>query len=976
MKYFLKLLTVILIYSNINAQQPDPLVSSDYLLQKKWVDSIYNSITLKEKIGQLFIPMVFSNKDSTHLNNTLDLIKFNNIGGVIFSKGSVISQISWSNIFQSNSKIPLLVSMDAEWGAAMRLKNVLAYPWNMTLGAIDDDELIKKIGIRIGEQLNRLGIHMNFAPVIDINTNPKNPIIGNRSFGESSEIVSRKSLSIMKGMHEANILTSGKHFPGHGDTSKDSHKTLPTIKFEKKRIKEIELEPYRVLIQQGLSSVMIAHLNIPSLQEKGLPSTLSKSVVTDLLKNELGFNGLIFTDALNMKGVTEVKNIGNVDLAAFLAGNDILLMSENISEGINSIQRAYLSGLISESRLEHSVKKILKAKYKSNLNNYKPIERLNTSLSSAQDSLLVSKVFQKAITVLENKNGILPLSKDNKYGYLSIDSGSGSFFKNKLNLYAHVDKVIDLSSKEIIDQAKKKKWSAIIVGWHPNAKDDNPYLISKLPLRTIQKLKKVSAAIPVVINIFSNPYAVSQINKIKDLKGLIVSYQNSQIAQTTSADAMFGIHKIEGKIPVSVGKKYPMGSGIIIPSKKILGYSSPALEGFNSKKLLAIDSLAKIAIDSMMTPGIQILISRNGKIIYNKNFGHHTYEKLKKVTDSSVYDVASLTKILATLPLIIQDVSANKINLNTKIGELLPKWNNSNKANITLKEMLSHYGRLKPWIPFYKETLDRNGNPKRKFYNLKYSRSHSLRVVDNLFLKNKYEKNIINQIKESELIDESKREFYEWKNNYSDLPYYILKEYLETTKNNDLDVLVKKYIYSPLGLKYTTYNPKSSYSKDLIVPSEIDNYFRKIKLQGDVHDMGAGMLGGVGGHAGIFSNAYEVAVIMQMYLQKGVYDGVRLFPSSTFDLFNKCYYCKNGNRLGVGFDKPQIEGNGSTCGCVSNESFGHSGFTGTFAWADPEKKIVFVFLSNRTFPTMENRLLLSHNIRTRIQSILYDALED
>ena len=975
MKYFYSLILVFFVFKTYS-QQPDPLISDDIILQKKWVDSIFSSITLEEKIGQLFIPMVFSNRDSSHLRKTIELIRKNNIGGIIFSKGLPKSQIEWSNILQSKSKIPLLISMDAEWGVAMRLKNVLSFPWNMTLGAINDDILIFDIGKSIGEQLVRLGIHLNFAPVLDINTNPNNPIIGNRSFGESSKIVSNQSLHLMKGMQSVNILTSGKHFPGHGDTSKDSHKTLPTVRFSKNRIKEVELGPYKTLIEKGLSSVMIAHLNIPSIQDKELPTTLSKSVVTDLLINELGFNGLIFTDALDMKGVAGVKNVGNIDLAAFLAGNDILLMSENISEGINSIQKAYLSGKISEERLEYSVKKILKAKYKSELDNYRPVEPLTSPLSSSKDTLLVSKAFQKAITVLKNKGQILPLTSKRKYGYLSIDKGSGKAFKDKLNLYADISDVTGLMPKDIIDEAIKMKWKAIIVGWHPNVNDDNPYSRSKLSSKTLGLLKKISTEVPIVINIFANPYSVSQIEKLKNINGIIVSYQNSEIAQKISVDALFGVTKIEGKIPVSVGKNYPVGSGIEIGSKKIIGFSEPALEGFSKEKLKAIDKLANIAIDSSMTPGIQMLIAKNGKIIYNKNFGYHTYNKLKKVTDSSVYDVASLTKILATVPLIIQEVALGNISLETKIGELLPEWKKSNKGQITLKEILSHYGRLKPWIPFYKETLDRKNNPKRNLYKSSVSNSHSLKVTDNLFLKNKYERKIINQIKESELIDISNIENYEWKKNYSDLSYYILKEYLETSSNSSLDVLVDKKIFKPLGLIFTTYNPKNKYSKDLIVPSEIDNYFRYSVLQGDVHDMGAAMLGGVGGHAGVFSNAYEVAVIMQMFLQKGVYNDIELFPSHTFDLFNICYYCKNGNRLGVGFDKPQIEGNGSTCGCVSKQSFGHSGFTGTYAWADPEKEIVFVFLSNRTFPSMENGLLVSHNIRTRIQGLVYEALID
>ena len=976
MKYFYSLILIVLFLFKANSQQSDPLRSFDHLLQKEWVDSIYKSISLKEKIGQLFMPMVFSNGDSVHFKKTLDLVKKHKIGGLVFSKGSSKSQIEWSNIFQSESKIPLFVTMDAEWGVAMRLDDVLPFPWNMTLGAVNDNKLIYEIGKRIGEQSSRLGINMNFAPVLDVNTNPKNPIIGNRSFGESVKNVSDKSIALMKGMHSANVLSSGKHFPGHGDVSKDSHKTLPTIKSSKKRIYDIELSPFKTLIKEGISSIMIAHLNIPSLQKKELPSSLSKSIVTDLLKNDLGFKGLILTDALNMRGVLDTEKIGNIDLAAFNAGNDILLISENITEGIKAIEKAYSSGLITELRLEYSVKKILKAKYKSNLNKYVPIIQLQESLSRTVDTLLVSKVFQKAITVLKNKNKILPLSINKKYGYLSLGKGSGIDFKKKLEVYASIDDVTGYDHKSIIAQAKINKWNAIIIGWHPNTNHLNPFLNTEFSPKEIQLLRKVSSKFPVVVNVFSNPYSISKIEKLKNIKSIVISYQNNQIAQKVSANSIFGINKIEGKTPVSIGKIYPLGSGIEIQSKQFLGYSEPAFEGVNVKKLNTIDKLANIAIDSAMTPGIQILIARHGKIIYKKNFGYHTYDKLKKVTDSSIYDVASLTKILATLPLVMQDVSLGKINLETKISELLPKWKSSNKKNISLKEILSHNGRLKPWIPFYKETLDNDDRPKKRFYRSDYSKSHRLKVTDNLYLKNKFEKKIFKEIMRSELIDTLKLKFYKRKNNYSDLTYYILKKYLESEYNSRLDLLVEKKIYSQLGLKLTTYNPKVKYSKEIIVPSEIDNYFRYTKLQGDVHDMGAAMLGGVGGHAGIFSNAYEVAVIMQMYLQKGSYNNKELFSSSTFDLFNTCYYCKDGNRHGVGFDKPQIEGIGSTCGCVSKNSFGHSGFTGTYTWADPEKEIVFVFLSNRTFPTMDNRLLVNHNIRTRIQRLIYDALEN
>ena len=974
MKYIFNFFLICLSMFYSHSQTKDPLVTSDSLLQNQWVENTYNKLTLDEKIGQLFIPLVFSEMDSVHFNKTLTLVEKHKVGGLIFSKGSTKSHIEWSNFFQQKSKVPLLISMDAEWGPAMRLNDVLSYPWNMTLGAIQDQNLIYQIGNRIGEQAKKLGINMNYAPVLDINTNPLNPIIGNRSFGETEKIVSKMAIPMMKGMHSSGILTSGKHFPGHGETDKDSHKTLPTINFSKKRIKQIELAPYKKLINEGLPSIMVAHLNIPSIEKRNIPSSLSNKVVTDLLKNELGFKGLIFTDALNMKGVKLGKKTENIDLAAFNAGNDVILVSDNVIDGIQSIKNAYLNGKIKDSRLEISVKKILKAKYKSNLNNYKPISTLDKPLSSSIDSSLVYLAFQKSITVLENKN-ILPLKLESSYGYLSIGRGRGLFFRDKLNKYAKILDLNGLDYDKIIKSFYKNKLKAIIVGWHPKG-EKSPYTVPRLTKNEIELLKKISEKIPVIVDVFNNPYSLKSIKlAIDKLMGLIVSYQNNPISQIASADAIFGINNIEGKLPVSFDNRYSVGYGIDVDSNKILGFSEPQLEGFNSEKLNKIDHLARVAIDSLMTPGMQILIARKGKIIYQKNFGYHTYKKLVKVSDSSIYDLASLTKILSTLPIIMKNVSENKIDIEMNIGQILPEWKNSNKGDLSIKKVLSHYSRLKPWIPFYKETLNKRGLPKRNFYKNKRTKSYGLKVSENLYLRNRFKEKILNQIKESELIEDKFIENYEWRNNYSDLGYYILKEYIENDYETSLDNVAKNLVYKPLNLKYTSYNPKSKFSDSLIVPSEIDNYYRYDTLKGYVHDMGAAMLGGVAGHAGLFSNAKDVATIMQMYLQKGVYNKKRYFSESTFELFNRCYYCEKGNRLGIGFDKPQIEGRGSTCGCLSKTSFGHSGFTGTYAWADPDKEIVFVFLSNRTYPTMDNGLLIKNNIRTRMKAISYEALE-
>ena len=399
-----------------------------------------------------------------------------------------------------------------------------------------------------------------------------------------------------------------------------------------------------------------------------------------------------------------------------------------------------------------------------------------------------------------------------------------------------------------------------------------------------------------------------------------------------------------------------------------LTYSTAESVGISVNKINEIDFLVEKAIDSAMMPGAQVLIARDGKIFFHKAFGYHTYKNERKVKINDMYDLASLTKILATLPLIIQEVDRNEINLENSINDLLPEWSYTNKKDILLKDILTHYARLIPWIPFYLETKRKSGKLQRKIYRRKKSDKFNNKVAENIFIRNDAKKQIIKQIFETDL-----RDTLEMK--YSDFPFIMMQTFLEKKYNKTLDIVVKERIFDKMNLKRTMFNPNKNPSlRDNIVPSEIDNYFRNQELKGYVHDMAAAMLGGIAGHAGLFSNSFEVASLMQMFLNKGNYDGKNFFSSKTFEKFNNCIYCHNGNRRGVGFDKPQIEGLGSTCGCVSSDSFGHSGFTGTYAWADPEEKIIYVFLSNRTYPSMDNTLLIDHSIRTRIQKIIYDSI--
>ncbi|MGA1226252.1 MAG: glycoside hydrolase family 3 N-terminal domain-containing protein [Tamlana sp.] len=954
----------------IFSQSENPLVTYDATAQRKWVDSVYNAMTLKEKVGQLYMVQVMSNQDQKTKKEIINTIKNHHIGGVIYSLGGPVRQAKLNNELQALSKIPMLIGMDAEWGLSMRLDSTYAFPWNMTLGAIKDNKLIEQTGRQIGEHCKRLGVHFNFAPVVDINTNPNNPIIGNRSFGEDRNNVTEKALAFMKGMQSAGVLANAKHFPGHGDTDQDSHKTLPSVSFSEKRIDSIELYPYKKLIKEGLSSAMVAHLNVPSLDSTGYPSSLSKHIVTDILKQKLGFQGLIFTDALTMKGAADFDETGDIDLAAFKAGNDVMLMSVDVGIGISKIVEAYNKGEITEDRLAYSVKKILQAKYKVGLHHYEPVGLYNLSndLNRIEDDVLYEELIENAITVIKNIKAVLPLRgfETKNIAYVKLGDDSGDVFFNELKKYTKVHKI---ESNGILDLTDKlQAYNTVIIGLHRS--NDNPWKPYKFTKGEIKWLEDIARTHTVILDLFVKPYALMDLKNIDDIESIIVSYQNSKIAQEKSAQLIFGAIGAKGVLPVSAGGHFVKGEGIPSFAIKRLGYTIPERVGMSSEKLRKVDSIAQYAVDNKMTPGIQLLVAREGKVIYNKNFGKHTYEDKEKVEFDDIYDVASITKILATLPLLMELEEQGIVSLNDKLPELLPEYKGSNKEDITIKTMLSHYARLRPWEPFYYHTLDTlTKRPSTKYYRNKRSDKFDIEVAKNLYLRTDYQDSIPQIIKESELLETLRYR-------YSDFPYYILKKFIETHYDKTLEELVQDHIYQSLGANYTMYNPYHKISSKKIVPTEIDDYYRFQEIHGHVHDMGAAMQNGIGGHAGVFSNANDVAKIMQMYLQKGFYGGKRYFKPETIDKFNTCYFCDKNNRRGIGFDKPQLGDEGPTCGCISMTSFGHSGFTGTYAWADPEKEIVYVFLANRTYPNAGKNLLLTENIRTKIQRLIYEAIED
>ncbi|MDR0195495.1 MAG: serine hydrolase [Myroides sp.] len=935
--------------------------------QTQWVDSVYNKLSVEERIGQLFMVAAYSNKNEAHIQSLEKLVQEQHIGGLIFFQGGPVRQANMTNRLQALSSIPMLVGIDGEWGLNMRLEDTYRFPFNMTLGAVQDLDLIERVGVAMALQTKRLGMQFNFGPVLDININPKNPIIGVRSFGETREIVTERASAFTKGYQSQNIFATGKHFPGHGDTSTDSHHKLPVIDFDKGRLNRVELYPYKKLFEEGLSSVMIAHLNLPAYEPNDIPTSLSYNIVTKLLKEELGFEGLIFTDALNMKAAANYLKPGEVDLAAFKAGNDLLLFSEDVPTALTKILESYNVGDITEERLSHSVKKVLAYKYKSGLTKFTPIEvnKLVEDLNAPVYDDLNQKLYQEAMTVAKNEDRLLPFKnlEKQKIAYMRLGDDSGADFLNMLRNYAEVTELTDVKPDSLGDLSQ---YSSVIIGYH---KVDNPWRKHDMSDAEKAMVRNLSAKTNTVLVSFAKPYALETVSLDK-VNALVVGYQNNKFAQEAAAQVIFGAIEGKGKLPVSINKNFTVGTGIHTRAIDRLGFSTAANEGMDPNVLSKIDAIAQRAIDKRYTPGIQVLVARHGKVVYQKSFGYHTYDKKTTVQNTDIYDLASLTKILGTLPVLVKMYDEHKVRMDSKLGQLVPAMKHTDKEDITFRDLLTHQSGLTAWIPFYKRTLADNNRPDPSLYSYFYTPEYPTQVSENLYIKKGYTDEMLKQIGESTL--STKKDY-----KYSDLGFIMMKEFIESKYHKPLDQVADGEYFSKIGAWRMTYNPLRKFDINVIPPTEEDNYYRYTTVQGYVHDMGAAMQGGVSGHAGLFGSALDVAKMMQLYLNKGEYGGDRFFSVNTFDAFNECVYCTKGSRRGVGFDKPQKPGSaGPTCGCASMSSFGHTGFTGTMAWADPEKDLVYVFLSNRTYPDSNVNNLSKGNTREDIQQVIYESIKN
>jgi beta-glucosidase-like glycosyl hydrolase/CubicO group peptidase (beta-lactamase class C family) len=940
-----------------------------------WVDSVMASLSTEEKIAQLLMIRTYSNKDSSYYHQIEQVIKKHKIGGLCFFQGGPIEQAKLTNYYQHISKTPLFIALDAEWGLGMRLDSSYSFPYQMTTGSIQNDSLVYQMGTEIANQLKAIGTHINFAPVTDVNNNPGNPVINSRSFGEDRNNVAQKGIAYMKGLQDNGIIATAKHFPGHGDTDSDSHYTLPQIKHSKQRIDSIELYPFKALINNGLQAVMTAHLFIPEIDnEANRPTTLSYKVVTGLLTDELKFKGLRITDALDMKGVTTHFKPGEIELEAFKAGNDILLLPLDVTAAIQSIKTALDSGEITREMIDTRCRKILEYKAFSGLHQYLPVktDSIYSTINNPNNEVISRKIYQSAITLLKNDDDLLPLIEIDtlKVATLAIGDAEVNEFQQILSKYCHVDHYNIM--KDFSDQKantileKLSKYNLVIVSLHKT----NIYPSKNFGIKEkgIHLARQISENSKVILTLFSNPYALAMVKDTTAFDGIILAHQDSRISNSIAAQLIMGALGFKGLLPVSASAKFNVNDGIKTKSLDRLQYGLPEEAGINSFILNEIDTIALFNIKAGAMPGCQILVAKDGIVVYRKSFGYHTYKKGDFVKEDDLYDLASITKVAATTLSVMKLYDEEKLVIDQKLSRYLPYLTKTNKSNLIIREIMAHQARLKPWIPFYLYTF-KNEKPDPEIFSHSFNENYTIKVADQLYINAEYQFTIYDSIVSSGLL--RKKDY-----KYSDLGFYLLKDVIENITNQPLSKYVNKTFYRPLGLQTMGFHPIKKHKLNTIVPTENDMVFRQQLIHGYVHDPGAAMMGGVSGHAGLFSNANDLAIIMQMLLQKGVYGGKRYIEEETVEEFTRMQFPLNDNRRGIGFDKPNPDhkGMGPTCAEASNETFGHTGFTGTCAWVDPEYNLVYVFLSNRINPSADNRKLIRMNTRTNIQQAIYKAI--
>lgn len=970
------------------------------LLNHPWVDSVFASLTPDQRIGQLVWIDVTAKSNLEKQLKDAELIRNFGIGGIIFFEGDPVTQVNLTNYYRSLAKVPLLAVMDAEWGPGMRLPGVAPFPFNMAMGATRDTSLVKLAGREMANQLKRLGINIALGPDCDINTAPMNPIIGMRSFGESRELVTELGLACMQGLQENGIMATAKHYPGHGDTRTDSHLVLPLLPYPRQRLDSLELFPFKKLSEAGIGCIMTAHLHVPAIDSsREIPSSLSPLIVGQILHKDWNFRGLVITDAMNMKGANGYEKPGRLEVLALKAGNDVIEYPADPLLTLNAIKEALKNKELSQEEINLKCRKVLAAKLWCGLNTSASInsERLVNDLNTPQAELIRRKIIESSLTLLENRGGIIPVGhlENNRIAAVSVGSTFPTPFQKMLAKYTRVDFFQlknDFTASERIELQKKlKDYDLIIAGIHSMYEGKLRHTLQAGNLQKVNPSRPygVTPELDSLVTFFSgkqktiavffaSPYGLAELNAPLKTDGLIMAFQNDSLVQELSAQLVFGGIGARGKLPVSVPGKFKIGEGYELKNAIRLKYTLPEEAGICSEPLnREIDSIVTKGLAQKAFPGCNVLVAKDGKVIFHKAYGFHGYDRIIPEQKEDLYDLASVTKITGGLPVWLKLYDEGKIDPDEKVSTYYAEWKNrlfhrSNKSDISVRELLSHQSGLTPFMPFWKESL-KNGKLSPRWYALEPDKQHSLQVAKGLYLDNAFPEIIYKTIRKSMLKTRGKYV-------YSDLPFVLTPRITTLISGTSFVENLDSNFYKPLGAYRITYCPLLKFPENEIVPTELDDYYRRQQLLGTVHDESAATLGGISGNAGLFASANDLAKLYQMYLQMGSYGGRQYLKESTMKEFSRVQFPQNNNRRGLGFDKPSLdnanlnEKDAYPIKDASPESFGHSGYTGTFVWIEPKHGLVYIFLSNRVYPTRNNTKISDMNIRTEIQRIIYKNL--
>lgn len=984
------------LFTTAFAQSPTPTFVQLTEAQHCWADSVFTTLTPDERIAQLIMVAGYSNRTPAYEDSLVTLVRTNKLGGVVMFQGGPLRQAKLTNRLQALSTVPLLIAMDAEWGLAMRLDSTVRYPYQMTLGAMQgaaSDSLIYQMGANLARQSRRLGIHVNFAPTVDVNNNPNNPVINFRSFGEDKYAVTRKALAYLRGMQDNRLLTSIKHFPGHGDTGTDSHYDLPLIDKSRAELDSLELYPFRQLINAGATGVMVAHLSIPSLDTtRNRPSTLSPNIVTNLLKNELGFQGLVFSDAMNMKGVTKYFPSGQADRLGIEAGMDVLEFTENVPAALAQIKQAVAEGRITQESLDDRCRKVLRAKAWVGLDKYRPIvlDNLIRDLNPIQDVLLNRQLTEQSLTVLKNDQNLLPLQHLDtlRIASVAIESDKLTAFQQMAANYTQVDH-FNITSRTpdstlALVRDSLRNYNLLLVDVHLN--NIRPGANYGLQAKTAGLVSELVATGKAVVTVFGNAYALNKLTfpadtaslnySIERARAIVMPYQLTPYTEDLSAQLIFGAIGATGKLPVTVNQRFRVGDGLALQPIGRMKYTIPEEVGIDGTFLARqVDSLVNVGMSQRAFPGCVVQMAKDGKVIFRKAYGAHTYDaslgaEPKSVQLDDLFDMASVTKVSTSTPALMRLVDEGKFNLDSTMDDYLPFLKKSNKANLRWRDVLTHQAGLKAWIPFWRDTKNEDGSWKPRTFRNERTARYSIEVTDSLYLFRRYPETIYEQIRDSPVSD--KKEYV-----YSDLSFILYPQVIKRLTGREFEEYVKTTFYQPLGASTLTFNPRRFYSLTRIAPTEYDSLFRNTLIWGRVHDEGAAMLNGLSGHAGLFGTANDLMKLVEMYRQRGQYAGQRFISEKTIAEFTRYQFPELGNRRGLGFEKPSFTFTGNAPRSATPASFGHSGFTGTFTWIDPDPQynLSYVFLSNRVYPTRNNNRISTLNTRTNVAEVLYQAIK-